>query len=321
MENTKCKFKIGDKVKVVNIGLTYSSFEAKFRILGFKDMRRNPSWFNGEVGEVWAFTVSPRGGYMVALNHADGRQCLIHEEGVQLALPEKWAVSEGGEDPVLTQEELGNVYLKIEGLDKGRFIRLVGRHHLVSERAMIAELEEDYRYIENCDYGDFWKWVSTNNLDNGAELITLDELENRLNGGIQEVEKVELTISREALGEVYPLVCEGWQSRIEALLDTNKFGDEFTVPQELLTKARDVYDNVKQKEWLDKYFPEPEEPTIELVYCLQTTGRWLNGGKWEVATGTNLTKLHKTTHKGKVYDVIISDNCVYLGHWNNGKVS
>lgn len=83
-----------------------------------------------------------------------------------------------------TQKELGAVYLKIQDLDVKRFTEITKDHSVFEDLSIIEELKDGYKYIENWkpDNKDTVVWICTAVLSHGSQLITLDELEQLLNG-------------------------------------------------------------------------------------------------------------------------------------------
>lgn len=79
-----------------------------------------------------------------------------------------------------TQEQLGAVHLRIEGLDKERFKKLV-EGHSVAAKGLHYYLNNVVKeiYIENW-FNSHYKWISCNTPSIYSKLITLDELEQLL---------------------------------------------------------------------------------------------------------------------------------------------
>ena len=81
----------------------------------------------------------------------------------------------------VTNEQLGAVYLKIDGLDKERFKKLtegMNWSYNYTEEEILKTL--GFKYVENfCEHG-YTRWVGSNRPEAEAQLITLDELEERL---------------------------------------------------------------------------------------------------------------------------------------------
>ena len=77
-------YKIGDFVKVVNPGKTYSTYEDKFVELGFNNIYRNESFWPGTVGQIFGITKHDSAyNTLLALVDKDGNECLISAEGVE----------------------------------------------------------------------------------------------------------------------------------------------------------------------------------------------------------------------------------------------
>ena len=73
------------------------------------------------------------------------------------------------------------------------------------------------------------------------------------------------TVTRKALAEIYPNVCEDWQSRIDAILSTNKFGDEFEVNDSFVELAYNEQLSDVQAEWLSKHLPKAKKMVTKEV--------------------------------------------------------
>ena len=77
------KFKVGDKVQIVESGRTYTTYEAMFKKLGFRDTKKNEFFQPGLVAEVFAVGEhESQGTTLLALQAQDGSQCLISTLGV-----------------------------------------------------------------------------------------------------------------------------------------------------------------------------------------------------------------------------------------------
>tara|TARA_R110000868_G_scaffold290470_1_gene550666 strand:- start:201 stop:572 length:372 start_codon:yes stop_codon:yes gene_type:complete len=77
------KFKVGDKVQVVEPGRTYTTYDHMFKKLGFNNTEKNECFEKGLVGEVFVVCDHDATGLpLVGLTAQDGRQCLISVEGV-----------------------------------------------------------------------------------------------------------------------------------------------------------------------------------------------------------------------------------------------
>ncbi len=79
------KFKVGDKVQVVEPGNTYTSFDRMFTKLRFNNTKQNEEFERGLIATVFAVEVHPTfsGTTLLALQAQDGSQCLIGIDGVE----------------------------------------------------------------------------------------------------------------------------------------------------------------------------------------------------------------------------------------------
>jgi hypothetical protein len=80
------KFKVGDRIKVVNEKKVYSAYEKAFRSLNFKNKLVNEfDGQNGDLGVIFAIANhSATNDEMLAINLDSGKQILIKSEGVEL---------------------------------------------------------------------------------------------------------------------------------------------------------------------------------------------------------------------------------------------
>ena len=77
--------KIGDLVRIKNSGKTYTTHSDAFTSMGFRQTQVNDSWDLGEIGRVFAITPRSKSTLdLYAVEHSDGRQCLIGTEGIEL---------------------------------------------------------------------------------------------------------------------------------------------------------------------------------------------------------------------------------------------
>jgi hypothetical protein len=77
------KFKVGDKVHVIDSGKVYTTYVAMFEKMGFKDTERNHFFQQGLIATVFAVDVHEDDGLtLLGLQAANGSQCLISSEGV-----------------------------------------------------------------------------------------------------------------------------------------------------------------------------------------------------------------------------------------------
>ena len=77
------KFKVGDKVQIVDSGRTYTTYEVMFKKMGFRDTKNNEFFQPGLVAEVFAIGEhETQGTTLLALEAQNGTQCLIGSKGV-----------------------------------------------------------------------------------------------------------------------------------------------------------------------------------------------------------------------------------------------
>ncbi len=77
------KFKVGDTVLVENPGNTYTTYDAMFKKLGFRNTDENTAFDKGQTAAVFAVGEHRDSGRtLLALERADGAQCLVGAEGV-----------------------------------------------------------------------------------------------------------------------------------------------------------------------------------------------------------------------------------------------
>ena len=80
------KIKVGSKVVITNPGRTYTTYDQMFRLLGFKNTGHNEAFLVGMQGTVFAVEkhLSHYNDIVCAVQDAQGNQCLINVEGVNL---------------------------------------------------------------------------------------------------------------------------------------------------------------------------------------------------------------------------------------------
>jgi hypothetical protein len=77
------KFKVGDKVQVIDSGKTYTTYVAMFEKMGFKNIERNEFFQKGLIATVFAVGVHGDNELsLLGLEAANGTQCLISPDGV-----------------------------------------------------------------------------------------------------------------------------------------------------------------------------------------------------------------------------------------------
>ena len=77
---------IGDKVRVINWGAAYDTYDRMFKQLGFRDTKYNCIRdFENEICTIFNTGTHPDfGSPLLALRHSDGRELLIEERGIVL---------------------------------------------------------------------------------------------------------------------------------------------------------------------------------------------------------------------------------------------
>jgi hypothetical protein len=79
------RIKINDMVRVIKPGKTYTTNREMFIRMGFEDIESNSAWNRGEIGRVFDIsTYEYNNKTLYALLHADGSECLISAEGIEL---------------------------------------------------------------------------------------------------------------------------------------------------------------------------------------------------------------------------------------------
>lgn len=99
------KFKVGDKVKVLDLGKHYSTYEEWAKAVGAKYYKDHQHFENGEIGKIVAIGSHELGGAshsserILALVRIDKRDLIIGIEGIELYEEKKW-----GDFPFLTDK-------------------------------------------------------------------------------------------------------------------------------------------------------------------------------------------------------------------------
>ena len=94
MKNTKIK--VGSKVVVVDDGRTYTTYEKKFKELGFKDTKKNDFIQNGMICEVFAIARHSAESQttVVAIESQSGKQALIGLAGLEPFIEEEFTTGD-----------------------------------------------------------------------------------------------------------------------------------------------------------------------------------------------------------------------------------
>jgi hypothetical protein len=78
-------FKIGDRVKVIRNGSTYTNYKKMFQKLNFKNKNYNGLPDNGDLGTIFAIEEhSDNSKLLLAINFDMGHQCLMNADGIEL---------------------------------------------------------------------------------------------------------------------------------------------------------------------------------------------------------------------------------------------
>ena len=78
------KFKVGDKVQIVDTGRTYTTYERMFKKMGFRDTKKNEFFQQGLIATVFAVSEHERESdiTLLGLEAQNGTQCLMSSKGV-----------------------------------------------------------------------------------------------------------------------------------------------------------------------------------------------------------------------------------------------
>lgn len=123
----------------------------------------------------------------------------------------------------VSNEQLGAVYLKIDGLDKERFTKLTEGMEFYS--TVEEELNDGYSYMEYFKRKRGFTWLSVSRPELESQLITLDELEERLFPfTLPEKWCIKITEeSRETVKAYFDNLCPEWSYNYNlGLLYSNK---------------------------------------------------------------------------------------------------
>jgi hypothetical protein len=106
------KFKVGDKVQVVNSGKTYTIYVDMFEKMGFKNTEKNECFQKGLIATVFAVGIHDDNELpLLGLQAANGTQCLISANGVigvgtTLTSEDKFDIIRQFCDDILSSEEI-----------------------------------------------------------------------------------------------------------------------------------------------------------------------------------------------------------------------
>ena len=106
------KFKVGDKVQVVDSGKTYTTYVRMFEKMGFKNTEKNQFFQQGLIATVFAVGIHDDNELpLLGIEAANGTQCLISADGViavgtTLTAEDKFDVIRQFCDDVLSSQEI-----------------------------------------------------------------------------------------------------------------------------------------------------------------------------------------------------------------------
>lgn len=251
--------------------------------------KRQPSWYNTEVCDLAKNTYVRFDGGGWVRGHSE--ETTVHISTLfedKFVLPEKWCVRGSTELSKYFRDNSIGYY----GSDNNKIF---------------------YKNPKG-----LWDWDYDYNIG-GKQEITFEQFKKYVLKEENEMEKLKgLTITRQALSEIYPKVCYTWQKKIEGLLNEGLFKEEFEVMPRLVNDAFKAADNDFQKEWLKKYFPQREK--MKLTHCLQNgTDIWAEG-KYLIDPSCTYERIQ--SYKDGLAVILktgVNGKILYLGYWNNGK--
>jgi hypothetical protein len=195
------RFKIGDTVNVANCDLSYSSYSAKFKELGFKNPTKDHPCSGGATGVIFGVSEHEnlKGTLLYAIRIASGEEFLIQEGGLQRGgnlknLPDEFLGLYDGIEPgyVMKDEfdqeiiynnkkmtipsvvyrfliESGNtIKLQMTNLEDNTQDRYTGRYYIIKEGADSLEVECDLTDTSDKRYGVNRKLILSKTDKNGS---------------------------------------------------------------------------------------------------------------------------------------------------------
>lgn len=175
-----------------------------------------------------------------------------------------------------------------------------------------------YYYTTDPNYLD-WDWRDG---WYGRTEITFEQFEKYVLNKKEIMEKPKLTITRQALSEIFSHVCPTWQDNIKTILDGGLFNDEFEVPQNLIDRAYNEADG-KQIEWLKKYFPQPQPEKMKLIGSFDMYRGLLDTNEVKVSeyNTSDFNLVYSTPNFDIIEEVTIEgDKQLYIGKYNEGRI-
>jgi len=130
-------------------------------------------------------------------------------------------------------------------------------------------------------------------------------------------------VSRQALAEVFPLVCSGYRDKINKLAQKDLFSNEIEVSEDIVRQAYKSATETEQKEWLEKYLPLPKKKKIEILGMLDSNLELVSGVDPILKYRTNYKLIAPKGISGYEYDIFTAEPSigyirVYYGYWNDG---
>jgi hypothetical protein len=115
-------FKIGDRVKVIRNGSTYTNYKEMFQKFNFKNKDYNGLPDNGDLGTIFAIGEHPESGeLLLAINLNNGHQCLMDADGVeliQMAKPTQTMTIQEAQEEIKRLQEFINTFSPVDLVQK-----------------------------------------------------------------------------------------------------------------------------------------------------------------------------------------------------------
>lgn len=145
------KFKVGDNVKVVDSGGSYTSYDHMFRKLNFRNTNVNPSAPEGTIGTVFGVCAQTSNSryVCVAIRDKFGTEYLIEQSG--LMLTEEKVISTA--TTKVTRKQLGEIYPLVCESWKGRITQVLSQNPFSDTLEVNNELLlKAYAHANNRDH-------------------------------------------------------------------------------------------------------------------------------------------------------------------------
>lgn len=207
----KSKFKIGDSVRIIDIGEIYSTYPDMFIKLGFKNKSVNNYSHCGKIGTVFGISEHLRFSeeILVAVRDEDGDEYLIHQDG--LVHEFDMTTNEGRLEYARKHYPTGTEYVPIDLIGKSYH----NKHISINEPKLWSSY--DIKVGRGLIYHhDTKQW---------AEII---KQENK----IMETQK----LSRQGLKEIHSVACPNWKDVLEHYGTRNPLEDYIELTQDEVDK-------------------------------------------------------------------------------------